>query len=282
MMANVDIGTADILVLGATGKTGRRVAERLQDRGCRVRPGSRSADPAFDWTAPEGWRRVLEGVSAVYLAYQPDLAVPGAVETVRAFLAAARAAGVARIVLLSGRGEPEAEDAEALVRASGMDWTILRCSWFCQNFSESFFLEGIMAGMVALPAGLAAEPFVDADDIAEIAVRALEGRYSRKLFEITGPEAISFIEAVSAISWETGREIAYMELSPEAYRVELVRQGVPPEYIDLVLYLFGTVLDGRNTPVMRGVEEALGRPPRSFFDYVRRTAAAGVWGGGHG
>lgn len=268
------VGT--ILVLGANGKTGARVVERLRALGRDVRLGSRSASPRFDWEDRSSWTAALDGVAAVYVAYQPDLAAPGALEIVQAFFATAQRAGVKQVVLLSGRGEPEALDAELALQATTLDWTIIRASWFFQNFSENFFLEGVLAGEVVLPEGLADEPFVDAEDIAEIAVEAFtQAGHSRKLYEVTGPRALSFGEAVDAIAAATGRDIALVTIPLAAYREGLMQ--ALPDLADLVIYLFTTVLDGRNTPVARGVEQALGRPPGDFESYVARTAATGVW-----
>jgi uncharacterized protein YbjT (DUF2867 family) len=185
-------------------------------------------------------------------------------------------------VLLSGRGEVEAEQAEQALQATGVDWTILRASWFFQNFSEGFFVDAIAAGEIALPSGPAAEPFVDVDDIAEIAFAALtQSVHSRKLYEITGPRAFTFAEAIGEIAQATGRDIRFIAAPPTEFRAQLVASGVPAAEADLVIYLFATVLDGRNTPLADGVQRALGRPPRDFSDYVRRTAATGVWGGTH-
>jgi uncharacterized protein YbjT (DUF2867 family) len=270
------------LVIGGTGKTGRRVADRLVKAGRHVRIGSRGANPPFDWEKRDSWGQALQGVKAAYVTYQPDLAVPGALETVHAFFTQAIASGVEKLVLLSGRGEVEAEQAEQALQKTSVDWTILRSSWFCQNFSESFFLDPILDGEVALPVGAIAEPFVDVDDIADIAFAALtDPQHSRQLYEITGPRALTFAEAISAIAQATGREITFISVSADDYRAELVRQGVPDDYIELVLYLFATVLDGRNTPLADGVQRALGRPPCDFSDYVRQMAATGVWGGNH-
>ena len=182
-------------------------------------------------------------------------------------------------MLLSGRGEVEAQQA---LRATAADWTILRASWFCQNFSEGVFLDAIVAGEVALPSTAAAEPFVDVDDIADIAFAALtEPGHSRRLYEITGSRALTFAEAIGEIAQAAGRDIRFIAVAPENFRSELVANGVPSVDADLVVYLFTTVLDGRNTPLADGVQRALGRPPREFSDYVRRTAATGVWGGIH-
>jgi uncharacterized protein YbjT (DUF2867 family) len=267
------------LVLGATGKTGKRVAARLAQSGHAVRTGSRSAPIPFDWENRSTWRAALKGVTAAYVTYQPDLAVPGALAVVSAFFDEALDSGVSKLVLLSGRGEPEAQDAERALQATRADWTILRSSWFSQMFSESYFLDTILAGEVALPATLAAEPFVDIEDIADIAVAALTGSaHSRKLYELTGTKAITFVQAFEQIAKAAGRRIDFIPVSMDEYRAELVRQQIPAEYIDLVMYLFGTVLDGRNTPLTDGVQQALGRPPRAFADYIERTAATGIWG----
>lgn len=266
------------LVLGATGKTGRRVAEQLKALGRPVRPGSRSAPIPFDWDDRSTWAAALAGVRSVYVSYQPDLAVPTALATVQAFFAEAVAAGVKQMVLLSGRGEVEAEQAEAALRDTGVDWTILRASWFMQNFSEGHFLDAILSGELAVPVDAVVEPFVDVDDIADIAVAALtNGGHSRRRYELTGPRSISFAEAVGEIGRATGRDIRFASVSPEQYRAALEGAGVPGEVIALVLYLFATVLDGRNVKPCDGVQQALGRAPRSFSDYVARTAASGVW-----
>jgi uncharacterized protein YbjT (DUF2867 family) len=281
-MKNENWSNGITLVLGGTGKTGRRVADRLVKAGRPVRIGSRGAEIPFDWDKPDSWEQAIQGVKAAYVAYQPDLAVPGALETVQAFFTQAIDSGVEKLVLLSGRGEVEAEQAEQALQATTVDWTILRSSWFCQNFSESFFLDPILAGEVALPVGAIAEPFVDLDDIADIALAAFtDPRHSRQLYEITGPRALTFADAISEIAGATGRDITFISVSADHYRAELIRQGVPGDYIELVLYLFSTVLDGRNTPLADGVQRALGRPPRDFSDYVRQMAATGVWGGNH-
>jgi len=182
--------SSPILVLGGTGKTGRRVAQRLEAHGVPVRIGSRSATPAFDWEDRDTWAAALAGVGGVYVSFYPDIAVPGAADAVAALAAQAVAAGAERIVLLSGRGEEEAEQAEERVRAVAPRATILRATWFAQNFSESFMLEGIRAGELALPADGVPEPFVDVEDIADIALAALTGDdHAGELYELTGPRS---------------------------------------------------------------------------------------------
>lgn len=268
------------LVIGGTGKTGRRVAERLTAHGLPIRIGSRSGEPPFNWEAQATWAPTLRNIGAVYLTYYPDLAVPGAVDAVRSFVELAMASGIRRLVLLSGRGEEEAQRAEQVLQDSGADWTILRCSWFSQNFSENYLRDPVVSGEVVLPAGNVGEPFVDADDIAEVAVAALtEGRHVDQLYELTGPRLLTFAEAVGEIAKATGREIRYVQVSPEEYASALAEADLPAEFVWLVNYLFTTVLDGRNAHLTNGVQRALGREPRDFTDYARAAAAAGVWNG---
>jgi uncharacterized protein YbjT (DUF2867 family) len=270
--------TQPILVLGGTGKTGLRVAQRLKGRGLAVRIGSRSAEPRFDWNDAATWASVLQGVGAAYITYQPDLAVPGAVEAVRSFTKAALKAGVRRMVLLSGRGEEEAQRAEQALQDTDADWTIVRASWFAQNFSESFLLDAVLSGEVALPAGRTKEPFIDAEDIADVVVEALtDASHIGQLYEVTGPRLLTFADAVGEIAEASGRRIRYKEILAEEYASLLEKHEVPSEYVSLVMYLFTTVLDGRNESLTDGVQRALGREPRDFAEYARETAATGVW-----
>ena len=277
-MTTTTQATKPILVLGATGKTGRRVLARLTARGVPTRAGSRSAQPRFDWEDRSTWASALRDAKSVYISYYPDIAVPGAVETVGSFAELAVTSGVPRLVLLSGRGEAEAEHAEQAVRDSGAELTILRSTWFAQNFSEDYLLEHVLSGEVALPGGDTPEPFVDADDIADVAVAALtDDRHIGQLYELTGPRLLTFAEAAEEISKAAGREVRYVPVSIQEYATAAAEQGVPDEVIDLLTYLFGKVFDGRNAHLTDGVQRALGREPRDFADYAREAAATGVW-----
>jgi len=270
------------LVLGGTGKTGRRVAERLQALGVPVRLGSRSGKPPFDWEDPDTWAGAVHGVASAYISYYPDLAIPGAVEAVRSFAELAVQGRGRRLVLLSGRGEEEAQRAEAAFRevcdGAGVGWTIVRCAWFMQNFDENYLLEPILSGEVALPAGDVPEPFVDADDIADVAVAALtEEGHAGEVYELTGPRLLTMEEAVGEIAEATGRRIRFVPVSLEEYEAVLAQADVPPEFLSFLTYLFGEVLDGSNASTTDGVRRALGREPKDFGDYAREAAATGVW-----
>ena len=267
-----------ILVLGGTGKTGRRVVSRLQERGAAVRVGSRGGEPPFDWDDRATWAPALHGASAAYISYFPDIAVPGAPEAIAELSRLAVAGGTRRLVLLSGRGEEEAQRAEAELQASGADWTIVRCSWFSQNFSEDHLREPVLAGEVALPVGDVPEPFVDADDIADVAVAALtEDGHAGELYELTGPRLLTFADAVGEIADATGRDIRFTPVSDGDFAEELAGHGVPSDVVSLLRYLFTEVLDGRNARLADGVQRALGRPARDFRDFARRAAAEGAW-----
>ena len=278
-MTNTGKNTQDMtLVLGGTGKTGRRVVERLKARGIPVRVGSRSAELPFEWQDPTTWAPVLQDVAAVYITYHPDLAVPGAADTIRAFVDQAVQSKVRRLVLLSGRGEEEAQRCERIVQDADVAWTILRSSWFSQNFSEAFLRDLVLGGKVALPAGDVREPFIDAEDIADVAVAALtEPGHAGQLYELTGPRLLTFSEAIGEIARATDREIAYAPIPQEAFTSALAEQAVPADFVALLSYLFNEVLDGRNAHLTDGVQRALGRAPRDFTDYARDTSAAGAW-----
>ncbi|MER5499618.1 NmrA family NAD(P)-binding protein [Streptomyces sp. NPDC002561] len=266
--------TKTTLVIGGTGKTGRRVAERLTERGLPVRVGSRNGEPPFDWESPGTWEAALDGVGAVYVTYYPDLAFPGAAEAVGAFSELAVRKGARRLVLLSGRGEEGAVISEDKLKESGADWTVVRANWFNQNFNESFFLEPVLSGELALPTADAVEPFVDADDIADVVTAALtDDKHIGRTYELSGPRLLSFHDVAAELAKATGREITYIPVELDDYRAVLRENGLPVEFADL----FGLILDGRNASVVHGVEEALGRKPRDFSDFARDAAATGVW-----
>ena len=267
-----------ILVIGKHGKTGSRVNKRLQTLGYPTRAVSRSTTPSFDWGQPETWQPAMEGTLSAYVTYQPDLAVPAAEPAIKEFVHHAREAGLQHLVLLSGRGEDGAQRAERILQNSGLAWNIVRCSWFFQNFSESFMQEGILAGELVLPAGDTVEPFVDADDIADVAVAALtQPGLRNKLFELTGPRALTFAQCVEEIAGALGRPVKYTPVPVDAYIEALREQGVPEAMQWLLHELFTVVFDGRNSKVVSGVEEALGRPATDFRTYAQKTVASGVW-----
>jgi len=265
----------NVLVIGASGKTGRRVVPLLEERGVAVRRGSRSGSPAFDWAEPATWGPALEGMDAAYVVYTPDLAVPGAHEDLTRFVEVARSMGVRKLVLLSGRGEPEARACELIVERSGMAWTVVRAGWFDQNFSEGEFAGMVAGGAITLPNPDAREPFVDVDDIAEVAAESLlDPRHDGEVYEVTGPELLTYADVARQLSEATGREIRYVPVTSDEFFAGMAQAGVPAEYGELLRYLFDITRSGVNAHVTDGVERALGRPPRSF----REFAAGGAFG----
>lgn len=274
-----------ILVTGATGKSGRRVVSRLRAAGLSVRAASRNGEHVFDWTDRGTWDAALEGVRSVYIVQMDGT------KLVRPFVERAVRHGVRRLVLASGRGIDDPDyakdsggvregvlDSEAAVRESGLEWTISRPGWFAQNFSEGFFADGIRAGELRLPAGDGAAGFVDAEDIAAVVVAALtDDRHAGRIYELSGPRAVTLAEAVTTISEATGRDIRYVPLSVEEYVAELVRQGVPPADARAFADVVEPLGKGTDAYVSDGVQRALGRPPRTFAEFARSTAAAGGW-----
>ncbi len=269
--------TLPILVIGASGKTGSRIATRLAQKGHNVRRGSRSAPTPFDWEDATTWTAALDGVSAVYVSYFPDLAFPGAVEKIEALCKVAKAAGVGRIVLLSGRGEHHARLGEEVVRNAGTDFTLVRAAWFAQNFSEGYLRDSVLGGMIAMPGGDVREPIIDVDDIADVAVAALtEEGHTGQLYEVTGPRLMTFADMARELGTATGRQIQYMPITFEDFHAGLVQIG--GEFIaDVFTGIARETLDGRNAYLTDGVQRALGRPPRDFAGFARAAVAAGAW-----
>ncbi|WP_347049664.1 NmrA family transcriptional regulator [Flavobacterium olei] len=271
--------TNKILVLGGNGKTGRRVVQLLEKQeNVSIRIGSRSASIPFDWEKPETWANVVKDIDRIYITFQPDLAVPSAPEIMQNFTELAAQSGVEKIVLLSGRGEKEAQVCEEIVKTKAKNWTIVRASWFNQNFSESIFLEPILAGFVALPRAEVLEPFTDADDIAEVVTEALlNEKHNGKTYELTGPRLLTFKEAVNEIAEISGKKITFQSLELKEYISMLSEYQVPEDESWLINYLFTEVLDGRNSSITNDIEKILGRKATDFSDYVQKTTQTGIW-----
>lgn len=270
------------LVLGASGKTGRRLLPRLRLTGTPVRAASRSSQTPFDWSDPSGWDAALQGARAVYMVAPRDPA------PAHDFVARAEAAGLQRLVLLSGRGADTWGDssfgldmrgAEEAVRASGLEWTILRPNNFDQNFDEENFHAPLLRGELALPAGEVPEPFIDIEDVADVAAAVLSqpGRHGGQIYELSGPRALTFAEAVDLIARASALPITYKQVSPDEYTGLLVDDGVSKEDAHHVTEMFVLMEQGLIAEPADGVAEVLARPARPFEDYVVRAATAGAW-----
>jgi uncharacterized protein YbjT (DUF2867 family) len=266
-----------ILVIGATGKTGARVAAKLEAKKLPVRRGSRRSAIPFDWESPETWAPALRGVRAAYVTYFPDLAFPGAVEKLESLVETAKEAGVEHLVLLSGRGEHHARLGEEVVRNSGIDFTLVRAAWFAQNFSEGYLRDPILAGVLPMPGGDIAEPIIDIDDIADVAVAALtETGHRGKLYEVTGPRLMTFAEMAEVLGQAIGRPIQHFPISFDDFHANVAAAG--GEFVANVFTAIAReTLDGRNAHTTDGVMQALGRPPRDFAEFAADAARAGTW-----
>lgn len=275
----MNIMKENILVIGGTGKTGRRVVEGLKKLNHYVRIGSRNSDPVFDWNDPSTYSNALKGMDRAYIVYYPDLAVPRAKDAITDLTEAALREGLEKVVLLSGKGEKEAEACEEIVMNSGLNYTIVRASWFNQNFSESFLMEPILAGHVALPMPDAEIPFVDADDIADVVIKALlNNSYNGETITVTGPRKLTFKEVVAEIAKGTGRQIGFQPISIDEYAEAMKASGLPDDYVWLFSYLFKEVLGNpENQEVSHDAEKVLGRKAIDFSEFVKKTVATGIW-----
>ena len=269
--------TTTTAVIGATGKTGRRVADLLEERGHAVRRLARGTTPPFDWERPEGWPQALAGVDRLYAAYVPDIAAPGSDVAITRLTEVARDAGVRHIVLLSGRGEASARRVEDLLFGSGVPATVVRSSWFLQNFTEGMLRDAVLTGVLAMPAGDVREPFIDVDDIAEVAVEALTGSgHVGRVHEVTGPQSLTFAEMAALLSEIHGREVQYIPVGFEEFHAAVAAEA-GPEIATLLTELCREVFDGRNESPTSGVFEALGRPARDARTVLTEAARVGAW-----
>jgi uncharacterized protein YbjT (DUF2867 family) len=272
------------LVLGATGKTGSRVANRLLSRGLPVRTAARSgADAHFDWDDPETYAPALHGVKRVYLlgpVMRTDFA-----GQVSAFLNQAEAAGARHITYLSAYGVDSAPPETAmhsveldLLGRPGLTHAILRPAWFMQNFSETFLKP--VGGAIVVPAGDGAEAFVDAEDIAAVASATLADpqAHAGAQYALTGAEALTIAEAAKIISDVSGQAIDYTDIDRGVWVAGAVAGGVPAEYGAVLRMLTETIASGHGSRPSSDVEKATGAAPVSFADFARRTAAA--WASG--
>lgn len=270
---------SNILVLGGTGKTGSRLVNHLQNKGIEPRIGSRNATPSFDWNDKDTWVKSLQAVERMYVTFYPDLAVPGAKEAIESLTYLAKELGVKKIVLLSGKGETEAEACEKIIVNSGVNYTIVRASWFNQNWSESFFLEPILTGEVALPMADVLIPFVDADDIAQVAATVLlDDTFNGEIVEVTGPELITFKDIVKTISTVTNRNLNFYDISLEQYVDGMREMELPDDVVWLMEYLFSHVLTNpENQNISHDIESVLGRKAKTFLKFAQEIQKTGVW-----
>ena len=266
-----------ILIIGATGKTGSRVAMKLEDKGLPVRHGARQSETPFDWEDPATWPAILSGVAKAYVTFFPDLAFPGAIEKLEAFVTVAVESGLKHMVLLSGRGEHFASLGEEVVRKSGLGFTIVRSAWFAQNFSEGYLRDPILGGVLPMPGGDITEPIIDIDDIADVVVAALteEGHLGER-YEVTGPRLMTFAEMATVLSATLDRLIRHVPITFEDFHANIAASG-DTFVADVFTEIARETLDGRNAYVTDDVERALGRKPRDFAAFAHSAMSNGAW-----
>ncbi|MFJ6985944.1 MULTISPECIES: SDR family oxidoreductase [unclassified Streptomyces] len=269
---------APVLVLGARGTTGRRVAARLRDAHHPVRPASRDSEVPFDWHDDTTWEPALTGADRVYLMLPHELPLDPD------FVHRAVDTGVRRLVLLSSRAVEEMGDerlmaAERLVRDSGADWTVVRADWFNQNFDEGIFRAAVLDGTLALPLGDCRQTFVDADDIAAVAVAALtEDGHTGRTYEVTGPEALSFPDALALIGAAADLSVDYHG-DQDTYRATGLAEGRPAEDVDREINAFAALTALGDAHPSDTVHRLTGHPAKPFAAYAREAAGTGVWAG---
>lgn len=265
------------LIINSTGKIGSRVEARLKAQDIPHRGMSRRTEVPFDWQDESTWAGALTGGTTAFVSFVPDLAAPGALEIMVRFVAAARDAGLDKLVLLTGRGEIGAVAAENVVRDSGLAWTIVRAAWFNQNFSEGHLRDSVFDGHLYMPAGDRKEPFVDAEDIADVATTALlDDRHDGQIYEVTGPALLTFGQAAERVSAAANRPYQYVPVTLDEFHAGLV-QSLGREWADLLRTIADESLDGRNAWLGDGVQRALGRAPRGFDTFLRLATASGAW-----
>jgi uncharacterized protein YbjT (DUF2867 family) len=273
----------DVLVLGGTGKTARRLVPLLRERGVRARPASRhpQGDGAvrFDWDDRATWDPALEGADRVYLV--PPALDPAPDRQMIPFLERAAAAGVRRAVLLSALGVEQGPEVgqravELALPGSIPDSVILRPTWFMENLSEGLFAPPIVAAdTIALPGGEAPYALVAAGDIAAVAAAALtEDGHAGAAYPITGPEALTHAEVAEQVGAARGRPVRYVDADPDDFRAQLEAGGVHPGYVALLTRLFEAGRAGAASAVHGTVERVTGRPATSFAEFAKEAAPA--------
>ncbi|GIN73940.1 NmrA family transcriptional regulator [Bacillus sp. J14TS2] len=267
-----------ILIIGGTGKVGRRVNDKLMDLDRKTVVASRKVYPYFNWSDSTTWRETLKGYKQAFVTYFPDLLVEQSTQDIQLFCDIAKEVGLKHIVLLSGRGERGAKQAENILIQSGLTWNILRCSWFNQNFSENFLYDSIVTGEIVLPVNDVKEPFIDINDIAEVAVKVLlDPKYENKLFELTGPELLSFHDLAEKFSVKLNKKVHFTSVGLKEYRSILEKEGVPPVFVNMLMTLFQEVFDGRNETTTNDLEKMLDYKPTTFDAFIKQSITQGIW-----
>jgi len=267
--------TKNVLIIGGKGKNGRRVAEKLKSHKFNPIVTTRTINAHveneryFDWNDSSTFGPALKNIEIVYIVH-PDTSMLGAEQQIEGLITEMMNQSVSKAVLLSGRGQASVEKCEKILMQSQLDWTVIRSAWFNQNFSEGHFLHGIRSGEVTFMADTVKEPFVDLEDLSDVVVECLiDAVHNGKIYEVTGPELLTFAEAVNVIGVKLKRNIQYQYLNQEAYRQYLKNAGLDEFIAAHMTQAFSEILDGRNENIGKGVTHVLGRDPIKFTDFVK-------------
>lgn len=263
------------VILGGTGKVGRRLTRSISDLGLEARPVGRGTVPAFDWREESTWGAALAGTVGAFVV-GPGSATDWS-ETLSRFLAVAETTGLQHVVLLSARGVQfhptgAVATAERAVRNGPLAWTILRPTHFAQNFTEAMFVP--QDGRIVAPVGAGAEPFIDIDDIAAVAAIVLTRRgYDGRVLELSGPRSLTFAEAAGVLSRVSGSPVQFVDESDAEHEERLRRVGIPDGYVEWRMAMLRGIRAGSDGALSDGVQEVLGRPATSFRAWADREAA---------
>lgn len=275
-----------ILVTGASGSLGRAAVAALAAGGFNVRAASRhpqqAASPAvqaihFDYTDPATHRPALEGVDGVLLIAPPlDVDSPAKLIPV---IDRARELGIGRIVLNSALGVDADENAplrriERHLAASGIAHTVLRPNFFMENFTTGFLAPMVRQGEIFLAAADGRTSFISTADIAAVAAEAFGGGHDGCEYNLTGPEALDHAEVAEIISRAAGRTVSYHAISEEEMLQGAMQNGLPESAAGFMGLLYGVVRNGWAAGVTDDVGRVTGRPPVSFAEFARQSAAA--------
>jgi len=270
-----------VLVIGGTGKTGSAVVRGLRARGVMTSIASRTANGPdrvrFDWADPSSHAAALHEAEAIYLV-APALVRDPSLWMVP-FIERAIARGTRRFVLLSSSAidehAPGMGAVHAALAARAPEWTVLRPSWFMQNFSDPQHALGrsIREERTIISAtGDGRLGFIDAEDIAAVAVATLLEPANAALV-LTGPEALSYAEAAAILSRVIGEPVVHHALTSEAWQARMIAGGMPADYAALLGALEQAIADGAEDRVTDEVLRRTGRPPRSLEAFAREAFA---------
>jgi uncharacterized protein YbjT (DUF2867 family) len=267
------------LILGGTGKVGRRLGQSLTAAGHAARAASRHAAVRFDWAEPATWPDALAGTDGLFII-GPGSATDWS-GRLTSLLTTAQSAGTKHAVLLSARGVEflpggAVGQSEQALREGPLSWTILRPSHFAQNFTEAMFVP--VDGVITTAVGTGAEPFIDVADVADVAAAVLaRDTWHETTLELSGPEAITFAEAAAILTQASGTSVRFADESDASHVARLRAAGTPEGYIEWRMAMLGGIRSGADAYLSDGVQAVLGRPATSFREWARREVPAAAW-----